>query len=44
MGVAMSQDELNKVMQLARTIPNVKQVVSYVKLVGEPIQTTPVTQ
>lgn len=44
MGVAMSQDELNKVMNLARTIPNVKQVVSYVKLVGEPITPTAVTQ
>lgn len=44
MGVAMSQDELNKVMNLARTIPNVKQVVSYVKMVGEPIQATTVTQ
>lgn len=43
MGVAMSQQELNKVMQLARTIPNVKQVVSYVKMVGEPVTaTTPV--
>ncbi len=44
MGVAMSQNELNTVMNLARTIPNVKQVVSYVKLVGEPIQATTVTQ
>ncbi len=44
MGVAMSQKELNTVMELARTIPNVKQVVSYVKMVGEPIQATGVTQ
>lgn len=44
MGVAMSQNELNKVMNLARTIPNVKQVVSYVKMVGEPITPTAVTQ
>jgi osmotically-inducible protein OsmY len=44
MGVAMSQNELNTVMNLARTIPNVKQVVSYVKLVGEPIAPTAVTQ
>lgn len=44
MGVAMSQAELDKVMQLARTIPNVKQVVSYVKMVGEPIENTAVTQ
>lgn len=44
MGVAMSQNELNTVMNLARTIPNVKQVVSYVKMVGEPIQATAVTE
>jgi len=44
MGVAMSQKELNTVMDLARTIPNVKQVVSYVKMVGEPIEATGVTQ
>lgn len=44
MGVAMSQTELNRVIELARTIPNVKQVVSYVKLVGEPIKATPVQQ
>lgn len=44
MGVAMNEGELNRVMQLARTIPNVKQVVSYVKMVGEPIQATSVTQ
>ena len=44
MGVAMSEGELNKVMSLARTIPNVKQVVSYVKMVGEPITPTNVTQ
>jgi osmotically-inducible protein OsmY len=44
MGVAMSQQELNTVMDLARTIPNVKQVVSYVKMVGEPVTPTGVTQ
>jgi osmotically-inducible protein OsmY len=44
MGVAMSQTELNKVMQIARTIPNVKQVVSYVKMVGEPVNATQVPQ
>jgi osmotically-inducible protein OsmY len=44
MGVAMSQNELNRVMEIARTIPNVKKVVSYVKMVGEPVQATPVTQ
>lgn len=44
MGVAMSQNELNRVTEIARTIPNVKQVVSYVKMVGEPVQATKVTQ
>ena len=37
MGVAMNQQELDKVTQIARTIPNVKQVVNYVKMVGEPV-------
>lgn len=44
MGVAMNQPELDKVTQIARTIPNVKQVVSYVKMVGEPVTATGVTQ
>lgn len=44
MGVAMSEGELAKVMSLARTIPNVKQVVSYVKMVGDPIAPTHVTE
>ena len=44
MGVAMSEQELNRVTQLARTIPNVKQVVSYVKMVGEPVTPTTVQQ
>ncbi len=44
MGVSMNQNELNRVMDLARTIPNVKQVVSYVKMVGEPVMATGVTQ
>jgi osmotically-inducible protein OsmY len=44
MGVAMNQNELNRVMEIARTIPNVKKVVSYVKMIGEPVQATPVTQ
>lgn len=44
MGVAMSQAELNRVMEDARTIPNVKQVVSYVKMVGEPVKATAVAQ
>ena len=36
MGFAQDQQELDMVIQKARTIPNVKQVVSYVKLVGTP--------
>ena len=35
MGVAQSQAELNRVIEKARTIPDVKQVVSYVKLAGD---------
>lgn len=38
MGVAESQAELDRVLQKARTIPNVKQVVSYVKMAGENVQ------
>ena len=37
MGVAQNQAELNRVIETARTIPDVKRVVSYVKLVGEPV-------
>lgn len=37
MGVAQNQAELNKVIETARTIAGVKQVVSYVKLAGEPL-------
>lgn len=37
MGVAQNQAELNKVIETARTISGVKQVVSYVKLAGEPL-------
>jgi osmotically-inducible protein OsmY len=44
MGVAMSQRELNRVLEIARTVPNVKQVVNYVKMVGEPIPATSVAQ
>ena len=44
MGVAMNEAELNRVQQIARTIPNVKQVVSYVKMIGEPVQATGVTE
>lgn len=34
MGVAQNQAELNRVIETARTIPDVKRVVSYVKLAG----------
>lgn len=37
MGVAQNQMELNHVIEKARTIPDVKRVVSYVKLTGEPL-------
>lgn len=37
MGVASSQDELDRVIKLAREIKGVKEVISYVKMVGEPI-------
>lgn len=40
MGVAQSQTELNRVIETARTISGVKQVVSYVKLAGEPFSKT----
>ncbi len=35
MGVAQTRAELNRVIETARTIPDIKQVVSYVKLAGE---------
>lgn len=38
MGVARNQAELDKVIETARNISNVKQVVSYVKPLGEPVQ------
>ena len=38
MGVARNQEELDRVIALARSLPNVKQVVSYVKPLGEPVQ------
>jgi len=37
MGIAQNQTELNKVMTHARSVPYVKQVVSYVKLSGTPM-------
>lgn len=39
MGIAQTRAELNRVIETARTIPDVKQVVSYVKLAGEVDQT-----
>lgn len=38
MGVAQNQEELDLVIELARTIPNVQQVVSYVKMAGDPLE------
>ncbi len=38
MGVARNQAELDRVIEIARGISNVKQVVSYVKPLGEPVQ------
>lgn len=39
-GAAQSQAELNRVIETARTISNVKRVVSYVKLVGKTVAET----
>lgn len=41
MGVARNQAELDRVIGIARTIPNVKEVVSYVKPRGEPVANQP---
>ncbi len=38
MGVARNQQELDRVIAIARGVPNVKQVVSYVKPEGETVQ------
>lgn len=35
MGIARNQTELNKVIEIARTIPNVQQVINYVRLSGD---------
>ncbi len=40
MGVAQSQAELDRVVRIAQKTKNVKQVVSYVKMLGEPILPT----
>ena len=39
MGIAQGRAELDRVIEVARTIPHVKQVISYVKQVGEPADT-----
>ncbi len=44
MGYAQNQAELNRVIETARTIGNVKQVVSYVKLAGEEIKPDPLSE
>lgn len=44
MGYAQSQTELNRVIETARTISNVKQVVSYVKFAGEDIKPDPLAE
>lgn len=37
MGVAQNQAEIDRVIRIARTIKGVKEVISYVKMLGEPI-------
>lgn len=46
MGYAQNQQELDKAIHIARNIPRVKRVASYVKLVGEPavVQSSPIGQ
>lgn len=39
MGNAQDQDELNKVIEHARTTKYVEQVISYVKMLGDPVET-----
>ncbi|MEM9468916.1 MAG: BON domain-containing protein [Pseudomonadota bacterium] len=41
MGYAQNRQELNRVIETARTISGVKQVVSYVKMAGEDIEAEP---
>lgn len=43
MGIAQNQGELNKVTSHARSVPYVRQVVSYVKLAGTPMAALPAT-
>lgn len=42
MGVARSQDELDHTIDVARSVNGVKQVISYVKLIGEPVRASTV--
>ena len=42
MGVARSQDELDHTIDVARGVNGVKQVISYVKLTGEPVRASAV--
>jgi len=44
MGVANDQADLDRLIATARTIPNVKQVVSYVKMTGEEVTGEPASQ
>lgn len=44
MGYAQNRVELNRVIETARTISGVKQVVSYVKMVGEDIEPDPLAK
>ncbi len=37
LGVAQSQAELNRVIEISRTVPDVDQVVSYVRILGEEV-------
>ncbi len=39
MGTAQTQAELDRVVRLARTIPNVRQVVSYIRVAHDPVHT-----
>ncbi|NQZ13877.1 MAG: BON domain-containing protein [Alphaproteobacteria bacterium] len=44
MGYAQDRTELNRVIETARTISGVKQVVSYVKMAGEDIEADPLSE
>lgn len=40
MGVAQNQAELDRVIRIAKKVPGVKEVISYVKLLGQPVEAT----